>query len=83
MFIEKADEPPFAQRSRRDSRVHVTRARIPPWAAPVKGRRGSARLVKATPHQLLRPSAWSLPLPPQKAAQSAAKPRVELVTHDA
>src|SRR6185295_4919020 len=79
MFIKEAQEPPFAQRGRRDSRVHVTGARVPPRAVPVAGRDTGARGVKAAAHKLLGSGPWSLPLPPQDAAESATKPRIELV----
>ena len=78
MFIDEAQETPVAQSRRRDGGVHMTRARVPPRAAPIIGRRPGACQVEPTAQQFAGSRAWSLPLPPQKAAEAAAKPRIEL-----
>jgi hypothetical protein len=50
MFIKKAQEAPFAQRGRRERRVHVTRPGVPPRAVPVDSGDAGACRVKPASH---------------------------------
>lgn len=68
----------MAQGRRWDGGVQMTRASVPPRAAAVVGRRPCARHVQPTSQQFAGSRAWSFPLPPQNAAEAAAKPLIEL-----
>ena len=79
MLLEEAQEPTVSEVSSRDCQVHVGRTGVPPWSVAIVGGDEGPLALKPQLHELCRPGARSLPLPPEYAAQSAPQPLVKLL----
>ena len=81
MLLGEARKPKFRQRFGRHGLVHVARTGVPPRSTTVESGSGGASRVDTTAAEFAEARAWSLPLPPQNAAQFTAKPPVEFLEH--
>src|SRR5574343_613039 len=76
--IEQRHQTQTIKEDFREGRVHVAGATVPPRPALVERRAKRTRLLQPRLHQVSGASIWPLPLPPQRAAQLAPEPTVEL-----
>src|SRR5215211_7074045 len=77
MLLKKTREAPASEYGGWHRVVHVTRPGVPPGTATVVGRGRCTSLTEPERTQLLKPSAWTLPLLPQNATQSSTYPRIQ------